>query len=125
MFLRRAFLFALLLLTVSLLSSPTANACSCSPNKNTIQEEYEWATVVVIAQAVSVEKSSETARSTQGIRSTTMVVEKVFKGYLKVGEQMVFAQGDGADCVWGFNEKSIGKRYLFYLAGVDNGNPWI
>src|SRR5215813_11828068 len=115
MLLKRSILFSLWLLPVFVLSTPTAKGCSCT-NRPTVQEQYDWANIVVIAQAVSVEKVGETARSTEGIRSTTMVVEKVFKGSLKVGEQMTFAQGAGADCVWGFSEKSIGQRYLFYLS---------
>ena len=114
MFLKRTTLYAVLFLSVFLLSAPRAEGCSCLPGI-TIQEQYEWANIVVIAQAVSVEKTDVTPTPSGGVRSTTMVVEKVFKGPIKVGEQMVFAQGTGADCVWFFTEKSIGQRYLFYL----------
>ena len=112
--LRRSNLYAVLFLSAFLLSATPAEGCSCLPGI-TVQEQYEWASIIVIAQAVSVEKSDELPTATGGVRLTTMVVEKVFKGPIKVGEQMVFAQGTGADCVWFFSEKSIGQRYLFYL----------
>jgi len=113
MHLRRSILYAVLFLSVFLLSLPQAESFTCLPI--TVQEQYEWANIVVIAQAISIEKSAEMPQPYDGVRSTTMIVEKVFKGPIKIGEQMVFAQGTGADCVWFFNEKSIGQRYLFYL----------
>lgn len=116
--LRRSILHAVLFLPVFLLSSPRAEGCSCLPGI-TIQEQYEWANIVVIAQAVSIEKSDDIPKPSEVVRSTTMVVEKVYKGPINVGAPMVFAQGTGADCVWSFSEKSIGQRYLFYLV-LDN-----
>jgi len=50
-----------------------------------------------------------------GVRSTKMIVEKVFKGKLEVGEEITFGQGGGADCLWTFNDESVGNKYLFYL----------
>jgi hypothetical protein len=50
-----------------------------------------------------------------GVKSTTMRVEQVFKGKVKVGDQMIFAQGGGADCIWTFHEESVGRKFLFYL----------
>jgi len=98
---------------VFLLSSLSANACSCA-GQTTVQKEYDWATVVVVAQMVSVEKG-QTPTTRDRVQLTTMLVEKVFKGSAKLGEQMIFAQGGGADCVWMFSEKDVGQRYLFYL----------
>ena len=60
----------------------------------------------------------EIRRDTQIIRRRSLDNDggrEGFQGPIGVGEQMVFAQGTGADCVWGFSEKSIGQRYLFYL----------
>ena len=117
--------FLLLLFVVFLFSTSSANACSCGRTP-TVLDSYDWAEVVVIVRAVSVEKASpeQTAPNGQmsngrnyvdGVKSTTMSVEEVFKGTLKVGEEMIFAQGGGADCIWTFNEKDIGKKFLFYL----------
>ena len=30
-------------------------------------------------------------------------------------DEIVFGQGGGADCIWTFNEQSVGHQYLFYL----------
>ncbi|MGQ0760600.1 MAG: hypothetical protein ACT4OT_01085 [Acidobacteriota bacterium] len=105
--------------------SQIAQACSCGRN-STVLDSYEWAEVVVVVRAMSVEKASPEQTAPEGrmsngenyvdgVKSTTMQVEHVFKGTLKVGDEMVFAQGGGADCIFTFNEKDIGKKFLFYL----------
>ena len=111
----------LLVLVGFLLDVPVATACSCRP-KPTVLEAYESAEVVVIARVASVEKS-EHGEGYGGINSTKMVVEKVFKGDLKAGDEMAFAQGAGTDCIWGFYRESVGQRFLFYL-GPRRNNRW-
>jgi hypothetical protein len=102
---------------VLLVVGRVANACSCG-GRPTVLEAFEDADEVVILRAMSVEKVADTARRSyvDGVRSTTMIVEKVFKGHLKVNEEIVFGQGGGADCIWTFNEKSVGQQFLVYLA---------
>jgi hypothetical protein len=113
----------LLILAVFLLDAPSAHACSCG-SPGTVLEAFEEADAVVITRAVSVEKVD--GHYVDGVRSTRMVVERVFKGALKVGDEMTFAQGGGADCIWTFNEKSVGERYLFYLhSGAKSHGVWI
>ncbi len=111
----------LLVLVGFLLDVRVATACSCRPTP-TVLEAYERAEVVVIARVVSVEKS-EHGEGYGGINSTKMVVEKVFKGDLKAGDEMAFAQGAGTDCVWGFYQNSVGQRFLLYL-GPRQNNKW-
>lgn len=89
-----------------------AKACSCA-GRPPVLDQFEWANVVVVVQFVSVEKS-ESERSSERIQSARMIVEKVFKGNLKSGEEMIFAQG--GMCGWTFAERDIGQRFLFYLA---------
>ena len=60
-----------------------------------------------------------------GVKSTTMRVEQVFKGTLKVGDEMIFAQGGGADCLWTFNEQVIGEKFLFYLRRWKDSTEWV
>lgn len=100
----------------------TVFACSCGPTPNVL-EAFEHAGNVVILKALSVENiaASSTLKyvPVDGVISTRMVVEKVFKGKLKVGDEINFAQGGGADCIWTFNEESVGQRYLFYLVEGD------
>jgi hypothetical protein len=57
--------------------------------------------------------------------STKMLVERVYKGGLKVGEEMVLAQGGGADCIYTFDKNDIGRAYLFYLKRLKGADFWI
>ena len=97
--------------------SRSASACSCGP-RPTVLEAFEDADEVVIVTVLSIEKAVDTEeeRYVDGVRSATVIVDKVFKGNLKVRDEIVFGQGGGADCIWTFNEKSIGHQFLFYLA---------
>jgi hypothetical protein len=130
-------IFPLLLLfsVVLVVGARPARACSCG-GQQTVLDEYEWADVVVVARAVAVEKAEpeKTAPEGQmsngenyvaGVKSTTMQVERAFKGKLKVGDQMIFGQGGGADCVWTFGEESVGRKYLFYLKRPKGSSVWI
>jgi hypothetical protein len=70
----------------------------------TVLESYEGADVVVVTRVVSVEKAEKAAPPgrmsdggyyVDGVKSTRMLVERVFKGTLKAGEEITFAQGGG------------------------------
>lgn len=94
-------------------------ACSCAA-KPTVLDDYEESDVVLIARVLSVEKVKEPGedeyeRYVDNVRSTTVVVERVYKGNVRVRDELVFRQGSGADCIWTFNEKDIGRQILFYL----------
>ena len=126
--------FLPLLLLFFLLAPQTAEACSCAP-KPTVMDSFNYSDVVIIASVVSVEKASkeESAPPGQmsdgtnyvdGIKSTTMRVDQVFKGKLKIGDEMIFGQGGGADCVWTFEENDIGQKYLFYLGQSEKPTLW-
>jgi hypothetical protein len=116
-------LFLPLLLLMFLGGSQLAHACSCGP-RPTVLDSYDHSDVVVVLRALSVEKAEDTNERhyVDGVRSTTMLVEKVFKGNLKVGDEIVFGQGGGADCIWTFNEKSVGHQFLFYLISPDKNS---
>ena len=127
--------FLLLFLLIFLLSSRTTEACSCGPSL-TVLDAFNTSDVVVIASAVSVEKAGpeKTAPPGQmsngrnyvdGVKSTSMRVEQVFKGTLKVGDEMIFSQGGGGDCIWTFDEKSVGNKFLFYLTRQKGSTRWI
>jgi len=113
---RKRFVFAPLFLLAFVVGIESARACSCGP-RPTVLDSYNQSDVVVILRVLSVEKAENTDghHYVDGVRSTTMVVEKVFKGNLKVNDQLVFGQGGGADCIWTFNDKSVGHQFLFYL----------
>ncbi len=107
---------AMLLSAFIFSAAQTANACSCGP-RPTVLDSFEQAEEVVIVKVLSVEKVEDTEERSyvDGVRSATLIVDKVFKGKLKVRDEIVFGQGGGADCIWTFNERSVGRQYLFYL----------
>jgi hypothetical protein len=111
-------LLVLTLLGVGFLLLPNVVvACALGP-KPTVLQAYDESDVVIIARAVSVEKlsdQSEKPRLATLVTSTTVQVEKVFKGNLRAGDKIVFGQGNGLRCTWVFYEDAIGKEYLFYL----------
>ena len=122
-------------LLIFLLSLRTAEACSCGAAP-TVLNAFDHSDVVVIVSAVSVEKAppEKTAPAgriavgeqyVHGVMSTSMRVEQVFKGTLKVGDEMIFVQGGGANCIWTFNERDIGKKFLFYLRRFEGLNRWM
>lgn len=110
-------------LVISFLSlrSATAIACVLIPLP-TVLDAYEEADVVIIARMVSIEKTEEPDPVHLNVRSATMVVQKVFKGNIKVQDSVRFAQGNGIDCLWMFDEKMIGSEYLLYLNTPEQGS---
>lgn len=125
MFLNKRFVFLGFALLCVLFNFETAFACSCGPTPNVL-ESFEGSENVVVVKAVSVEMAAAGEQVVDNVKSTKMVVEKVFKGELKPGDEMIFAQGGGADCIWTFSEDSVGKEYLFYLGKQRAGSGfWI
>jgi hypothetical protein len=129
------YLFPPLCLLVLLLCVRTAEACSCGGSA-TVLDEFNHADVVVVLIAESVKKASpeQTAAPgrmsdgqnyVDGVKWTSMRVEQVFKGTVKIGDEMIFAQGGGADCIWTFNEKDVGEKFLLYLKRPGGSARWI
>ena len=102
-----AFLLALVL-------TDTARACSCAPSP-TIDIVVERKPNIVLFKLQSVEKYTEGEKGYGSIKQAKLVVEKVYKGNLKVGEQYIFGQGSGVTCTETFSEEDIGTHFLFYL----------
>jgi len=102
-----------------------ASACTCAP-RMTVLEEFETSDEVVILRVVSVEKVDEANKKKyiDGIRSTNMIVQKVFKGSLRVGDEIVFTQGGSGDCIWSFHEQFVGQEFLFYLIRPEKLSDW-
>jgi hypothetical protein len=102
----RSFLLLLPASVLILIVAQSAIACSCGPRPGLLGS-FAYSDEVVILRAVSVEKVENTPdrHNVNGVRSTTMVVEKVFKGNLKVGDQIPLPKVDeliakgGADSV--------------------------
>lgn len=51
----------------------------------------------------------------------SMVVEKVYKGAVKPGEQLFFQQGGGGDCSYNFEKVRKGRQFLMYSSVPKNG----
>lgn len=150
----RLALVPLLAVAFLLLGARAARACSCGP-RGTVLDAYERAEVVVVVRAVSVrrapkreakpaEKSAGSGGQVKpgraavaeedegeprsghgGVITTTMVAERVFKGDVRPGDEMAFAQGGGSDCIYTFDEKDVGRRYLFYLGRFEGVPAWV
>ena len=119
----RCFLLSIFSLAVLIGVSRSASACSCGI-RPTVLDAFEQADEVIIARAISFAKVRESEKTTDGnergyvfdgIRTITLIVEKSFKGTLKVRDEIVFGQGNGANCIRTFSEESIGDQFLFYL----------
>lgn len=92
------------------------SACTCAIG-GTVHQAFSETPNVVIMKLRSVEKyvDGETGYAYGGIKRSKLTVEKIYKGNFKVGQELTFAQGTGADCVWVFSEQEVGTEYLFYL----------
>jgi hypothetical protein len=112
--LRKITLLIISIISFLSLRTATAIACVLLPLP-TVLDAYEEVDVVIIARMVSIEKTAEPDPVHLNIRSGTMVVQKVFKGNVKVQDAISFAQTNGIDCLWDFDEKMIGHQYLLYL----------
>ena len=109
---------------VIFLQTAIAFACTCPP-KRSVLDEYEASPVVVIARVVSVEKAAKQDKTTHdyGVRSSRLVVEKVYKGDIRAGDEILMGQGDGMNCQMRFSEENIGLRGLYYLGVPREGTP--
>lgn len=96
---------------VMIFAAEKAQACSCG-EKPTINFA-EKAPSIVILKLQSVEKEGASPSGAVNTGTPKLIVEKVFKGNLKVGQEIKFSL-DGI-CIWSFNKKDIGTEYLFYL----------
>lgn len=109
--------FLTLLATLLVTGSKTVNACVKHGFGLTTLEKYEKSELVVIAKGISVEKvkDGEKIYSRFGVKSLKMVIEKVFKGNYKIGDEIVLVEGSGNDYVDSFRESDVGRRYLLFI----------
>ncbi len=112
----------LLIAFAFLFSANFAKACSCvSPSLDSAIEDS--ANIVMLKlQAVEKYQEREKGYGVDGIKQSKLTVEKVFKGNLKVGQELIFTQGGGTDCVWTFFEARVGTEYLFFLGKQPSKN---
>jgi hypothetical protein len=112
----RSLLTLLLFLAAFLLNVTTIYACGCEPRQTTLKK-YQNADVVVVAKITKLEKVKDPPypEFIRVVRSTTMLVEKSFKGGFKKGDEFLVGQGGGIRCDWTFFDHDVGKTYLLYL----------
>jgi len=121
--LRRILVLFLFLVSFLGLRFAAATACVLLPLP-TVLDEYERADVVITARIVSTEKSKEPDPDYLDNHYATMVVQRVFKGKVKVQDALRFASGNGIDCLWQFHEKDIGREFLLYLDAPDEASDF-
>ncbi len=119
----------LLVCALLILQAENVLACSCGP-RPPVLDAYELSEVVMIAKVVSLEKVDKEKEPhdthVDGVRSATLLVEKVYKGNVRVHDELVFAQGGGGDCIWTFDDEIVGRQLLLYVHTPKQRNePWI
>lgn len=104
------------LLFIFFVSFQTARACWCGTNPP-VDRFYEETPNIAVLKVQSMEKyaDDEWGYGADGIKQAKLTVERVYKGDLKVGQELTFAQGQGGDCIWTFDKKDTGQEILFYL----------
>ena len=122
------FVLPLLVLVIFFVADRTVQACVCSGGDNSTLGKFESAQNVVVNKIVSLHKEPRVRVVSSGgevrrepimtIVSIKMIVEKVYKGNLKAGDEMIFGQGENY-CSEKFEEKEVGARFLFYLDARD------
>lgn len=100
-------------------SNTSVLACSCS-EKPTVLSQFEYSKDVFIAKIVAVEKDKTANPSLEGIAGAKAIVQRVYKGNFKIGEEIFFEQG--VICSWTYSEKSIGAEILVYSSHFED-NP--
>lgn len=130
----KRFVLLLLSLVTLLAVGQDVQACVCSVSDDSTLGKFNRAQFVVVNKIVSVNKeprlqvvfhgTTSTREPVMTITSITMIVEKVYKGNLKAGDEMIFEQGEG-NCMMQFREEDVGASFLFYLEpGQKEKNLW-
>lgn len=122
------FAIVVAIFTIMIALPGSASACSCTGAGSVDLKLYDSENVAVF-KLVSTEMADpgELVYNLYGLKSATLSVERVFKGKLKVGQQVKFLQGQGGNCVATFHPNGIGKEYLFYLGTgpKDEAGYWV
>ncbi|HEY0765354.1 MAG TPA: carboxypeptidase-like regulatory domain-containing protein [Pyrinomonadaceae bacterium] len=122
---RKRFLLLFVVLITFLTVGQTVHACDCPDEDRSILGKFESSRFVVVNRIISVNKepgvqtvyrgTEEIQEPIMRITSVTTIVEKVYKGNLKVGDEMIFKQGGYEDCFVEFDQDEVGAEFLFYL----------
>ena len=124
--------FLIICATIAL-TADAAFACSCGPVPPVLSA-YDHAHAVIIARVLSVEVSKSASGNQKKdtdkddpdrFGPATVLVEKVYKGNLRVNREITAGSAPDAPCGWSFHEKSVGQQFLLYLIREDEaGTHW-
>lgn len=113
------------------LASDLAHACSCGP-KPPVLSSYERAHAVVVARLTSIDlfknqvkdkhKADEERYRDSGI--ATFLIEKVYKGNLRVNQEFRAGAAPNAACFWTFYERNVNHQFLLYMFAADEPGGW-
>jgi hypothetical protein len=109
-----------------LMMAQVVAACGCYPF-TAVLDDYEKADIVLMPRLLSLEKATNPKPRFGGeISGATMMVERVYKGDLKVDDKLTLSQGDETlGCSWSFDRRTVGERYLLYLDKPEGpSDPW-
>jgi hypothetical protein len=106
---------AVLLFVLFLVAPRVVSACACY-SYGTVLDDYEQADLVIIAKMKSVTKNITPTRFGGDKNHAIMTVQRVFKGDVTAGQELIFGQGDPTlGCSWALYENYVGEEYLLYL----------
>ncbi len=112
---------AILLATISALFvfifAPTAVlACSCG-DRPTQEKQIDTSENVFVGRIVDVIAPTPPKEGDPVGDSgfSIVLIEKVYKGELKVGGRFPISNGDGVNCAYMLGERTIGETWLFYV----------
>src|SRR5262245_15556004 len=110
----RKTVFLFFAMSLMIFSAEGALACSCQPSP-TVDIMFDKTTTVAIFRVKSVEQATEEEKHKYfiAIKSANLVVEKVFKGDLRPGEEFTFS--NVGICLLTFESNDVGDQYLLYL----------
>lgn len=120
--LQKKLLVILIFAAVFFINQHYIYACSCAAIP-TVLSSFEDADLVVATKVVSLKDEGE-YDILGNIESAQMLVEKVYKGNVKIGDELTFGQSYGSSCWRNFNQADIGKKYLFYLEKPSKSHPF-
>ena len=116
---RKRFVLLLLALVISSAAFQTVQACVCPDGDDLTLGKFKSARFVVVNKIVSVHKEPKiqivfnggevTREPLMVITSVKMIVEDVYKGDLKAGDEKIFGQGESS-CLMEFREEGVGTR---------------
>lgn len=87
----------------------TVFACWCR-EAGPVLDQFEGSDFIIVGRLTSAYKAK-----------ATIEVDRVFKGSIKVGEQLDLVNGGFGNCSRGYSSKDVGQKYLLYLTKPDEG----